>query len=57
MPPLPTRAVAVGLTLTVLSTLESWVQGTRQPDLTFLFDLPPAVAAARLAGARQPRSL
>lgn len=43
-----------GFDLTVLSTLESWVQGTRQPDLTFLFDLPPAVAAARLAGARQP---
>ncbi|OGB02430.1 MAG: dTMP kinase [Burkholderiales bacterium RIFCSPLOWO2_12_FULL_64_99] len=43
-----------GFDLKVLSTLESWVQGTRQPDLTFLFDLPPAVAAARLAGARQP---
>ena len=43
-----------GFDLKVLSTLESWVQGARQPDLTFLFDLPPAVAAARLAGARQP---
>ncbi len=40
--------------LSVLTTLEGWVQGGRQPDLTFLFDLPPAVAAARLAGARQP---
>ena len=43
-----------GFDLKVLSTLETWVQGTRQPDLTFLFDLPPSVAAARLAGARQP---
>ena len=43
-----------GFDLKVLSTLETWVQGARQPDLTFLFDLPQAVAAARLAGARQP---
>ncbi|MDX9842200.1 MAG: dTMP kinase [Aquabacterium sp.] len=43
-----------GFDLKVLTTLENWVQGSRQPDLTFLFDLPPAVAAARLAGARQP---
>lgn len=43
-----------GFDLNVLSTLESWVQGTRQPDLTFLFDLPPSVAAGRLAVARQP---
>ncbi|MFN4266616.1 MAG: dTMP kinase [Aquabacterium sp.] len=40
--------------LTVLNTLEQWVQGERQPDLTFLFDLPPAIAAQRLAAARQP---
>jgi dTMP kinase len=43
-----------GFDLSVLSTLESWVQGSRQPDLTFLFDLPPEVAAVRLSGARQP---
>jgi len=43
-----------GFDLSVLSTLESWVQGSRQPDLTFLFDLPPEVAAARLSAARQP---
>ena len=43
-----------GFDLTVLSTLESWVQGTRQPDLTLLFDLPPVVAAERLRQARQP---
>ncbi|HEX5311383.1 dTMP kinase [Aquabacterium sp.] len=38
----------------VLQTLEAWVQEQRQPDLTFLFDLPPEVAAARLSAARQP---
>ena len=46
----------------VLTTLERWVQsvdslpaGTlRQPDVTVWFDLPPAVAAQRLAGARVP---
>jgi len=43
----------------VLSTLEQWVQRTdagtlRQPDLTVWFDLPPSIAAARLAGARAP---
>ncbi|MCZ2495747.1 dTMP kinase [Xylophilus sp. Kf1] len=48
-----------GFDLEVLSTLERWVQHTdgtdlRQPDLTVWFDLPPAVAAARLAGARAP---
>lgn len=48
-----------GFNLDVLRTLETWVQalpdGTvRQPDLTLWFDLDPAVAAARLAGAREP---
>lgn len=46
----------------VLATLESWVQAVpalprpalRQPDLTLWFDLAPAAAAQRLAGARQP---
>lgn len=41
----------------VLSTLEQWVQGGEnllQPGLTIWFDLPPAVAAARLATARVP---
>jgi dTMP kinase len=48
--------------LEVLATLERWVQGVpaldggviRQPDVTVWFDLPPAVAATRLAGARVP---
>ena len=43
-----------GFDLTVLGTLETWVQAGRQPDLTLLFDLPPSVAAARLSAARQP---
>ncbi len=43
-----------------LATLEQWVQGQGeqapllQPDLTIWFDLPPAVAAARLSQARTP---
>ena len=43
-----------GFDLTVLGTLENWVQAGLQPDLTLLFDLDPAVAAERLAAARQP---
>ncbi|WP_353189343.1 dTMP kinase [Pandoraea pnomenusa] len=43
-----------GLSREKLTILERWVQGTRQPDLTILFDLDPAIAAARLAGARAP---
>ena len=43
----------------VLSTLETWVQEQGaatllQPALTIWFDLPPAVAAVRLATARVP---
>jgi dTMP kinase len=43
----------------VLAQLEQWVQskptrGLRQPDITLLFDLHPAIAAQRLAGARVP---
>ncbi len=50
-----------GFDLEVLGTLERWVQttsasvsGLRQPDLTVWFDLPPEIAAARLADARMP---
>ena len=50
-----------GFNLAVLQTLEQWVQGSidgagalLQPRLTIWFDLPPSVAAARLAGARVP---
>jgi len=53
-----------GFDLSVLGTLEAWVQGLPpdtsgtsalcQPDLTIWFDLAPQVAASRLAGARLP---
>ena len=48
-----------GFDLAVLNTLEQWVQrgedgALRQPNLTIWFDLPPDVAAERLAGAREP---
>ncbi|MDM0047126.1 dTMP kinase [Variovorax dokdonensis] len=50
-----------GFDLQVLDQLERWVQhrdshaaALLQPDLTLWFDLPPEVAAARLADARTP---
>jgi dTMP kinase len=43
-----------GFDLQLLTQLEQWVQQGRQPDLTLWFDLPPALAAARRAAARQP---
>jgi dTMP kinase len=51
-----------GFDLQVLAALERWVQAVaalpagelRQPQLTIWFDLDPAVAAQRLAGARVP---
>ena len=49
-----------GFDLQVLATLETWVQtaapgqAPRQPDLTLWFDIDPALAAQRLADARQP---
>ncbi|MBM3389580.1 MAG: dTMP kinase [Betaproteobacteria bacterium] len=38
----------------VLLQLEAWVHGHCQPDLTFLFDVPPEVAQERRAAVRQP---
>jgi dTMP kinase len=49
-----------GFDWATLGQLEQMVQalpqgaGLRQPDLTLWFDLPPALAAQRLAGARLP---
>ncbi len=49
-----------GFDLQVLQTLEQWVQqqpgqdSLLEPELCFWFDLPPAIAASRLAGARAP---
>jgi len=38
-----------GLPRDKFAALESWVHGHLQPDLTFLFDLPPAVAGERIS--------
>ncbi|MCA3182524.1 MULTISPECIES: dTMP kinase [unclassified Cupriavidus] len=43
-----------GLPRERLETLEQWVQGDLQPDLTLLFDVPLETAAQRLANAREP---
>lgn len=47
-----------GFDMAILGQLERWVQarpdGIRQPHLTIWFDVPPAVAAQRLQGARAP---
>ena len=42
-----------GFDVEVLTQLERWVQGGRQPDLTLWFDLDPAIAMRRIAGARE----
>jgi dTMP kinase len=41
-----------GLPEAAIAVLEDWVHPALQPDLTFLFDVDPALAAQRLAGAR-----
>ena len=41
-----------GMDWQVLATLEQWVQQGRQPDVTFWFDVDPAIAAQRRAQAR-----
>ncbi|WP_153100311.1 dTMP kinase [Paraburkholderia hayleyella] len=43
-----------GLPRDKLETLERWVQGEFQPDLTVLFDLAPDTASARRSAAREP---
>lgn len=42
-----------GLPQADVATLERWVHPELQPDATLLFDLDPAIAAARLARARR----
>ncbi|MCL4745187.1 MAG: dTMP kinase [Burkholderiaceae bacterium] len=41
-----------GLPASRVAMLEQWVHGDLQPDRSFLFDLPPEVAAGRRAAAR-----
>jgi dTMP kinase len=43
-----------GLPRDKLETLERWVQGGFQPDLTVLFDVPPDTASARRGAVRAP---
>ncbi|MBV8628544.1 MAG: dTMP kinase [Paraburkholderia sp.] len=43
-----------GLPRDKLETLERWVQGGFQPDLTVLFDLSPETASERRGAAREP---
>jgi dTMP kinase len=45
---------ARGLPLDKMQALETWVQGSLQPDMTLLFDVPVEVSLQRLAGARTP---
>jgi dTMP kinase len=42
-----------GLAAERIAVLEDWVQQGLSPDLTFLFDVPQHVAAARMAASRQ----
>lgn len=43
-----------GVPVEKMTVLEEWVQGTLQPDATFLFDVPVAVSTQRLANTRAP---
>ena len=43
-----------GVSAEKVISLEAWVQGNLQPDLTLLFDVPVEVSVARLASARTP---
>ena len=37
-----------------LAVLEQWVQGSMQPDLTLLFDLPPEIGKQRAGNIKAP---
>lgn len=45
---------AKGVLSNKVEMLETWVQGSLQPDLTLLFDVPVEVSIKRLANAREP---
>lgn len=44
-----------GLNLDWIDALKGWVQQGLEPDLTFYFDIPPDVGAARIADREQDR--
>ncbi len=45
---------AKGVSSTKIKQLEKWVQGSLQPDLTLLFDVPVEISMTRLTTAREP---
>ena len=45
---------AKGVKIDKIRTLETWVQGALQPDVTLLFDVPVEVSMQRLLQAREP---
>lgn len=45
---------AKGVTSNKIKQLEKWVQGSLQPDLTLLFDVPVEISMKRLISAREP---
>ena len=45
---------AKGVAAAKIKHLEKWVQGSLQPDLTLLFDVPVEISMKRLADAREP---
>lgn len=48
------QAGAKGVAFEKIAQLEAWVQGSLQPDVTLLFDVPVEVSMQRLANAREP---
>lgn len=48
------QAGAKGVDINKIRTLEQWVQGALQPDITLLFDVPVEVSMLRLVQAREP---
>ena len=45
---------AKGVASSKIKQLEKWVQGSLQPDLTLLFDVPVEISMERLTTAREP---
>lgn len=43
-----------GVPASKVQMLEKWVQGSLQPNITLLFDVPVEISVQRLAGARNP---
>ncbi len=45
---------AKGVAAAKIKQLEKWVQGSLQPDITLLFDVPVEISMTRLSTAREP---